>query len=120
MLAACGGASGLQGVCKAHVEEQLINPETLQMLNFKPATAEEYARTLSETSQEEALGDWLERMGPKDLLEAILITNGTLENSPEVKLFTARVRAENSVGDLITKRAVCRAYEDDDACFCFF
>lgn len=125
MLAAFGGASEWEGVCKANVQgllldsEPPLNPETLQMLDFQPISKEVYAAILVRIILN-AEGEGSEYISEETQLEmtaAILEHQSAAEEiKPETKLFSARIRAEGLYGNTITTTAACVALEDDCSC----
>lgn len=122
MLAACGGAFGSEGLCKANVEEQLLNPETLKMLDFQPVSKEGYAAIMARNFLDAQGGNFeyvSEEMQLQMFTQAVLKElKKDVETNPKIKLFSARIRAEGPTGNTITKAAACLAV--DDACKCEF
>jgi hypothetical protein len=120
MLAACGGTSAWKGVCKANVEEQLLNPETLQMMDFQVISDERYAAIFAQNFLD-ANPELSANSSEKELLKIYAAT--VLEavskdrlSKSDMKLFSARIRAEAAGGNTITKVASCLAVEDNCAC----
>lgn len=98
MLALSACSSGEEKMCRAHVTEGLLNPETASFSDFKAITPQQIAED-----------QFLSHM--PDMMDSLISKKGAT-------YYSMRVRAEGQLGNKITKSQVCAIDAQKANCAC--
>jgi hypothetical protein len=111
LLSACSGVSREEALCRSHLQENLINPETAEFHDFSE----------DQLSRAPASTDELMRLPPKDFASVLVrdrldkVAGGSAEGA---KFYRVRLRAQGRLGNTITSQQLCRVPGPTDSCVC--
>jgi hypothetical protein len=123
-LSACGDY-GTAGLCEKSVKDELVNPETLQFRDFT-AVSDEGATAVARNMLIEEVSDTENRDNTVAAIDMLASDKRMIDELKDkfsgIKFFHARIRAEGTIGNTVTKQALCGVYLSDTIkqCQCYF
>jgi len=102
-LSSCGTRAD-QGLCEANIKDNLLNPETAEILDFKAMSQKEVMDRMVAGVRSGLSAGAADHYSDEDLKQKV---QQSYAPSPDERYYSARVRAEGKLGNTVTSVQTC-------------